>query len=148
MQPGNEQSSLESVQPCRTAMSAAVARGTHRLWDDASWIFDDPFALVLVGPGWEELAADSRALLPPEAWREGHAGVLVRSRYSEDRLLDGGFGQYVILGAGLDSFAWRRPELLRWLDVFEVDKQPVTSTRSVARSWAPWHRRQRLSAHR
>jgi len=102
-------------------MSAAVARGTHRLWDDPPWILDDPFALVLVGPGWEELAAASRALVRPPVWRQGHAGVLVRSRYPEDRLLEGGFSQYVILGAGLDSFAWRRPDRLRSLRVFEVD---------------------------
>lgn len=106
-------------------MSAAVARGTHRLWDDPPWILDDPFALVLVGPGWEEFAAGSRALVRPPVWRQGHAGVLVRCRYPEDRLLEGGFAQYVILGAGLDSFAWRRPDLLRSLRVFEVD-HPAT----------------------
>jgi len=38
-----------------------------------------------------------------------------------DRLAAGTFGQYVILGAGLDSFAWRRPDLLGSLTVFEVD---------------------------
>ena len=116
---------MEAGQPSRTAMSAAVARGTHRLWDDPPWILDDPFALVLVGPGWEEFAAASRALVRPHVWRQGHAGVLVRCRYPEDRLLRGEFSQYVVLGAGLDSFAWRRPDLLRALRVFEVD-HPAT----------------------
>ena len=54
----------------------------------------------------------------------GHRGgraVCARSRYAEDRLAAGAFTQYVILGAGLDSFAWRRPDLLRSVRVFEVD---------------------------
>ncbi len=106
-------------------MSAAVARGTHRLWDDPPWIFDDPFALLLVGEGWEAFATASRALARPAVWRQGHAGVLVRARYPEDRLAAGGYSQYVILGAGLDSFAWRRPDAAAALRVFEVD-HPAT----------------------
>ena len=116
---------MDSCQPSRSAMSAAVARGTHRLWDEPPWIFDDPFALILVGPGWEEIAAASRALARPAVARQGHAGVLVRSRYPEERLLEGDYSQYIILGAGLDSFAWRRPDLCAALRVFEVD-DPAT----------------------
>lgn len=116
---------MDSSQPSRSAMSAAVARGTHRLWDEPPWIFDDPFALILVGPGWEDIAAASRALARPEVTRQGHAGVLVRSRYPEERLLEGAYRQYVVLGAGLDSFAWRRPDVCRTLRVFEVD-HPAT----------------------
>lgn len=116
---------MDSYQPSRSAMSAAVARGTHRLWDEPPWIFDDPFALILVGPGWEDIAAASRALARPEVARQGHAGVLVRSRYPEECLLEGDFSQYVVLGAGLDSFAWRRPDVCRALRVFEVD-HPAT----------------------
>ncbi|MGD0556246.1 MAG: class I SAM-dependent methyltransferase, partial [Streptosporangiaceae bacterium] len=52
---------------------------------------------------------------------ESRAAVCTRSRYAEDRLAAGAFTQYVILGAGLDSFAWRRPDLLGSLTVFEVD---------------------------
>jgi len=107
-------------------MMAAEARGTHRLWDPSPPVLDDPFALALVGPGWEELAAETRAMARHEVTRAGRAGVVVRTRYAEDRLADGGpFAQYVILGAGLDSFAWRRPDLLRTLRVFEVD-HPAT----------------------
>ncbi len=116
---------MDANQPSRSAMSAAVARGTHRLWDEPPWIFDDPFALMLVGAGWEDFAAASRALARPFVVRQGHAGVLVRSRYPEDRLIEGEYSQYVILGAGLDSFAWRRPDLQGSLRVFEVD-HPAT----------------------
>jgi methyltransferase (TIGR00027 family) len=121
---------MDANQPSRSAMSAAVARGTHRLWDDPPWLLDDPFALVLVGPVWEAFAAASRALARLPVWRQGHAGVLVRSRYPEDRLLEGQYTQYVVLSAGLDSFAWRRPDLMRSLHLFEVD-HPATQ------AWKP-----------
>ncbi len=117
-------------------MSAAVARGRHRLWDEPPWIIDDPFALVLVGPGSEEIAAASRAVARPEVTRQGHAGALVRARYVEDRLLAGDYDQYVILGAGLDSFARRRSDVCRRLRVFEVDHlRPKHGSAPAPRVW-------------
>ena len=107
--------------PSRTAMLAAVARGLLRLETAPPWVLDDAFALVLVGPAWQELRKGPVSLFPTEVVREVFAGISTRSRYAEDRLAAGAFTQYVILGAGLDSFAWRRPDLLRWLRVFEVD---------------------------
>ncbi|WP_309505573.1 class I SAM-dependent methyltransferase [Thermaerobacillus caldiproteolyticus] len=56
--------------------------------------------------------------------------VLSRSRYTEDNLdlaVKQGVEQYVILGAGMDTFAFRRPDLLRQVQVFEVD-HPATQT--------------------
>jgi methyltransferase (TIGR00027 family) len=85
------------------------------------WIFDDPFALVLIGPGWADMAARSMAGAPERLVSQGRAMVAARSRYAEDRLPPSGFTQYVILGAGLDSFAWRRPDLVGPMRVFEVD---------------------------
>ena len=107
--------------PSRTAMLAAVARGLLRLEATQPWVLDDAFALVLVGPVWQELREGPVSLFPAEVVREVLAGICTRSRYAEDRLAAGAFAQYVILGAGLDSFAWRRPDLLRSLRVFEVD---------------------------
>jgi methyltransferase (TIGR00027 family) len=88
-------------------------------------VLDDPFALMLVGPEWREILTVPASLLSEPVSREGRAWLVGRARYAEDRLLDGRFDQYVILGAGLDSFAWRRPDLLRSLRVFEVD-HPAT----------------------
>jgi len=102
-------------------MLAAVARGLHRLEAPPPWVLDDTFALMLVGPAWRELRTGPISLFPAEVVREVLAGVCTRSRYAEDRLAAGPFSQYVILGAGLDSFAWRRPDLLGSLRVFEVD---------------------------
>jgi methyltransferase (TIGR00027 family) len=106
-------------------MMAAVARGGHRLTDPHPWILDDPFALSLVGPAWQEILAKLSALFPEPVRRRATAGMVVRSRYAEDRLVQGQFSQYVILGAGLDSFAWRRPDVLGSLRLFEVD-HPAT----------------------
>lgn len=102
-------------------MLAAVARGLLRMQVTRPWVLDDAFALVLVGPAWQELREQLPSLFPAEVVREILAAVCTRSRYAEDRLAAGAFTQYVILGAGLDSFAWRRPDLLRSLRVFEVD---------------------------
>jgi methyltransferase (TIGR00027 family) len=107
--------------PSLTALMVAVQRGRHRLEDPPPWIVDDPFALVMVGPTWPDLAAASRSRYSDELGRQIRASVAARARYAEHRLASGSFDQFVLLGAGLDSFAWRRPDLLGPLFVFEVD---------------------------
>ena len=113
---------MNPVQASATAAGVAVARGAHRSYDQSPWVLDDPFALQLVGPRWTEIQAANEAALPEVAVRQGRASIVARSRYAEDRLICGGYRQYVILGAGLDSFAWRRAELVGWLRLFEVDR--------------------------
>ncbi len=107
--------------PSRTAMMAAVVRGRHHLEDAPPWILDDPIALEFVGPSWVDMAASSQTRYSTELDRQMRAALAVRSRYAEDRLELGHFSQYVLLGAGLDSFRWRRPDLLGPLRLFEVD---------------------------
>ena len=107
--------------PSLTALMVAVQRGRHRLEDPPPWIMDDPFALVMVGPTWPDLAAASRSRYSDELGRQIRASIAARARYAEHRLDIGSFAQFVLLGAGLDSFAWRRPDLLGPLRVFEVD---------------------------
>jgi methyltransferase (TIGR00027 family) len=102
-------------------MATAVARGRHRLEHLPPWVFDDPFALELVGPMAEEVRARGLAHYSPAVTQALIASIATRSRYAEDRLAAAPSAQYVILGAGLDSFAWRRPDLLETLRVFEVD---------------------------
>ena len=118
---------MRAAEPSTTAKRTAVARGEHRLLDSAPWILNDPFALMLVGAEWRQIY-DARAARHHErVWRDARAWVVARSRYAEDRLEERPFTQYVILGAGLDSFSWRRPDLLHTLRVFEVD-HPATQT--------------------
>jgi methyltransferase (TIGR00027 family) len=107
--------------PSRTAVLAAVARGTHRFEEAPPWVLDDPFALVLVGRTWPETSELVSSLFPLEVLREARGFIAMRSRYAEDCLCARRFSQYVMLGAGLDSFAWRRPDLSRSLMIFEVD---------------------------
>ncbi len=107
--------------PSLTAMMVAVQRGRHRLEDPPPWIIDDPFALVMVGPSWPRLAEASRTRYSDELGRQIRASIAARARYAEHRLTTGSFDQFVLLGAGLDSFVWRRPDLLGPLRVFEVD---------------------------
>jgi len=119
--------------PSTTSMMTAVGRGLHRLRHAAPWVLDDPYALSLVGPGWPELHARFSAVVREPLEDAAIAFVSARSRYVEDRLVDGGFEQYVILGAGLDSFAWRRPDLLRTVRVIEID-HPATQAWKTRRA--------------
>jgi methyltransferase (TIGR00027 family) len=105
-------------------MMTATIRGVHRQEHSRPWVLDDPYALPLVGPAWSELHAVLGQVVREPVLRRAIAQIVARSRYAEDRLNDS-FTQYVILGAGLDSFAWRRPDLLSSLRVFEVD-HPAT----------------------
>jgi methyltransferase (TIGR00027 family) len=102
-------------------MLAAIGRGLHREWHARPWVLDDPYALPLVGPGWPQMLALYEAIVPRQYFDLAVGAICVRSRYAEDRLEAEGFSQYVLLGAGLDSLAWRRPDLLRQVTIFEVD---------------------------
>lgn len=123
---------MDVARPSTTAMMVAVSRDAHRVYDAPPWILDDPYARVLVGPAWNDIRASSEATLPESVRRQVRAALVVRSRYAEDRLVAGPYRQYVILGAGLDSFAWRRPDLVGPLRVFEVD-HPATQAWKRAR---------------
>jgi methyltransferase (TIGR00027 family) len=116
---------VQPAEPSQTAKFAAIARGQHRLTFRQPWILDDPYALSLVGAAWEQLYAQLRAIFPDRVLEEAMTGIVARSRYVEDALQTGTFEQYVILGAGLDSFARRRPDMLASTRVFEVD-HPTT----------------------
>jgi methyltransferase (TIGR00027 family) len=116
---------VQPAEPSQTAKLAAIARGQHRLGYRQPWILDDPYALPLVGPTWEQLWGALQAVFPDRVREEAISGIVARSRYVEDVLDAGTFEQYVILGAGLDSFAWRRPDVLASTLVFEVD-HPAT----------------------
>jgi methyltransferase (TIGR00027 family) len=108
-----------------TALGAAAARGLHLLRDGDPKILRDIYAIPLTG--WTE----QRVLtVTAAAGLSSTATWVTRSRVAEDRLAEAttrGVDQYVILGAGLDSFAWRHPELLDRLTVYEVDDPTMQS---------------------
>ena len=123
---------MDAARASATAMFTAVLRDVHRTFDAPPLVLDDAYALGFVGPTWPEIRAAQMATYGEEARAQMRAGVVARSRYAEDRLRSGPCRQYVILGAGLDSFAWRHPEVLETVRLFEVD-HPATQALKLAR---------------
>lgn len=114
-------------QPSLTALTAAAARAAHLIVDNEPVIFADTLAQAMLGERADELIAYHRDHGTHPVLAGARAQVTCRSRYAEDRLAESverGIGQYVLLGAGLDSFAYRSP-LAGRVRVFEVD-HPTT----------------------
>jgi methyltransferase (TIGR00027 family) len=100
---------------------AACARAVHLLTYGARSVLLDWLAWPLVGAEAESLAATLRTMFGDNASMLA-TWIAARSRFTEDWLAGSGAARYVVLGAGLDSFAWRQPGRL---GVFEVD-HPAT----------------------
>jgi O-methyltransferase involved in polyketide biosynthesis len=118
---------ITNGQPSLTALTAAAARAAHLIVDNEPVIFADTLAQAMLGERAEELLSYHWAHGAHPVLAGARAEVTCRSRYAEDRLADAigrGIGQYVLLGAGLDSFADRSP-LADRVRVFEVD-HPAT----------------------
>ena len=118
---------IANGQPSLTALTAAAARAAHLIVDTEPVILADTLAQAMLGERAEELISYHRAHGTHPVLAGARAQVTCRSRYAEDRLADAighGIGQYVLLGAGLDSFAYRSP-LAGQVRVFEVD-HPAT----------------------
>jgi methyltransferase (TIGR00027 family) len=126
---------MENPGPSRTAVATATHRAAHYIFDGAPKILADPFARSLAGFSTDEevrTALDAFGFPDPSRLR---TVFTVRSRYAEDQLggaIQRGICQYIILGAGLDSFAYRRPDLMQALHVYEVD-HPATQSWKCAR---------------
>lgn len=118
---------MEEAIPSRTALSVALRRAAHQLYD-SPLVFEDPLAAKILGEAYAEdlRRTPVRADRPFSTALRAH--IVARSRYAEDNLrraIAAGVRQYVLLGAGLDTFAYRNP----WprLRVFEVD-HPATQS--------------------
>lgn len=110
--------------PDNTAVRTALWRALHVLADSPPHVFEDELGLKLAAPdpGWRNRPDMSTFTRP------FRASIVARARFVEDLVEEQvahGLGQYVILGAGLDTFALRRPELSSRLFIYEVD-QPGT----------------------
>ncbi len=113
--------------PSHTAYRVAVSRAAHQLLDEPR-VLEDPIAVAIVGAAAVAAirAAPLRYRLPPARYLR--AFLVARSRVAEEALAQavrGGIRQYVVLGAGLDTFAYRNPYAADGLAVFEVD-HPAT----------------------
>ena len=108
--------------PENTAVRVALWRAMHVLVDPPPHVLEDEIGLKLVAPaeGWRQ-----RGDMDPRFTSLFRASIVARARFIEDLAVEQagkGVGQYVILGAGLDTFAQRRPEIASGLTVFEVDE--------------------------
>ncbi len=110
----------------RSAIGAAAMRAAHLLDAAEPKVFRDEFAMTLAGLSDEQVRFMAKVLVGING-ADGEAGWVLRARYAEDELarLGARVSQYVVLGAGLDSFALRHAARLRDLRVFEVDDPPM-----------------------
>lgn len=119
--------SMEAEGYSRTALRVAMRRAAHQLLD-RPLILDDPYAFRILPV---ESAAEVH--YQPEQGQPSFGAAIrffmaVRSRFAEDEFVEAvrrGVRQYVALGAGLDTFAWRNPHAGSGVRVFEVD-HPAT----------------------
>ena len=110
-------------EPSRSALTVASLRAVHQLLDEPL-VFSDPSALPLLGVSAEAALRDDPFVLNDPMSRGLRGALVVRSRFVEDELarcVAAGVRQYVLLGAGLDTFAYRNPYSAEGLRVFEVD---------------------------
>ena len=115
---------MQEGQPSQTALGAALHRAAHQVLERGN-IFSDPLAIRILGADGLEAALD-RAQNDPSG-RRLRLFIAVRTRFAEDSLtasLEGGVRQVVVLGAGLDTYAYRA-SLPGGVRVFEVD-HPAT----------------------
>ena len=111
--------------PDNTAVRTALWRALHVQVDAAPHIIEDEIGLQLAAPeaDWQQ-----RPDMHPDFTKRLRASMVARARFIEDMVKEAyklGTRQYVILGAGLDTFAQRQPEIASRMQVFEID-QPGT----------------------
>jgi len=113
---------MQAGRPSETAYRAAMARARHQVLDDPK-VFDDPVAVRFLRPDDADALKRGRGKASPLG-RAMRYAIAARSRIAEDALhacVARGVHQYVVLGAGLDTFAFRSPYDPETLHVFEVD---------------------------
>jgi methyltransferase (TIGR00027 family) len=115
------------IEPDNTAVRTALWRAIHVQVDAKPHILEDEVGFQLIAPDkdWQQ-----RPDMHPEFTKRLRASIVARARFIEDLIIEQskkGITQYVILGAGLDSFAQRRPDIANQLQIFEID-QPDTQT--------------------
>jgi len=111
-----------NIKPDNTAVRTALWRALHVQIDPIPHILEDEIGLKLIAPneGWQE-----RPDMHPQFTKRLRASMVARARFIEDIIIEQsslGISQYVILGAGLDTFAQRRTDIASELQVYEIDQ--------------------------
>jgi methyltransferase (TIGR00027 family) len=114
-------------QPSRTIVNPAIQRAAHQLLD-APLIFIDPLAVGFIPEASEPVILSAACDLRSQRMTLLRSLMVLRSRFAEDRLAEAaarGTRQYVMIGAGFDTFPWRQPDFARNMQIFAVD-HPAT----------------------
>ena len=128
----------------RTAIGVAALRAAHQLVDAEPRVLDDPVVLKLLGIETLDTIREDRARYQTPGSLALRSHIVLRSRYAEDRLAQSvarGVTQYVILGAGLDTFAYRQPAWAKELRIVEIDRAAMQEQKkerlSLSRVFVP-----------
>jgi methyltransferase (TIGR00027 family) len=110
---------VAATEPDQTAVRTALWRALHVELDAPPHVLVDELGEQLAAPdaNWRQ-----RPDMHPQFTRPFRASIVARARFVEDLIVESGVEQYVILGAGLDTFVQRRPELASRMTVFEIDQ--------------------------
>ncbi|MCT9071306.1 class I SAM-dependent methyltransferase [Cupriavidus gilardii] len=122
-----ETTALAQGRPSTTALMMAIARAVHQLLDEPI-VLPDPVALPILGPELERAVRDDPYRYNDPMARPMRAAVVARAMVADAELAEAsraGVRQCVVLGAGLDTLAWRVPATDDGMRVFEVD-HPAT----------------------
>src|SRR4051812_15793017 len=126
---------MPEMKESRTALGVAWMRALHQVLDSKPLILEDAPIVELLGRYYVERASKATERFQAPGARLLRSHVVLRSRFTEDRLeqsLARGVEQFVILGAGYDTFFARQPEWAKSLRIFEID-QPATQSDKLAR---------------
>src|SRR5262245_15892704 len=110
-------------QPSRTMLRSAIRRAAHQILDDPV-ILIDPIVVDLIPEASEPAILDGLDGPGAQDARLFRYMFAMRSRFAEDRLADAaarGVRQYVMVGAGLDTFPWRQPDFAKGIQIFAAD---------------------------
>jgi hypothetical protein len=130
------ESQMRPGQASQTLLITSIMRARHQLFD-SPLILNDPVVLKLVpearDPGVLSDFGDSRE---PKAIL-ARTLLAVRSRFTEDRLAQAaarGVRQYVMFGAGLDTFPWRQPDFAKDMQIFRSPSEPDPNQSAISRT--------------
>jgi methyltransferase (TIGR00027 family) len=114
---------MRDGQASRSSMVCALLKAAHVAEDPPPWVFDDPLGGRLLTTGETGWARSAISRFPSEVYRALRVELATRSRLAEEVAVGGvavGRRDYVLLGAGLDTFAWRLPQATEFT-VWEID---------------------------
>ena len=121
---------MSNREASRTALATAFMRAAHQILDAKPLVFEDAVAVQLLGKDASQRISEAAERYQTPGARALRSHIVLRSRYAEDQLqatAQRGISQYVILGAGFDTFVLRQPRWANDLKIVEVDHPETQS---------------------